>query len=57
MAKETYIYDTAANGMTVRIPLSRYEAWKKAQDEIRAGKKFVADPEMKKRLLSLIRKK
>lgn len=34
---KSYIYDEAANGLTVRIPADRYEQWKKRQDEIRAG--------------------
>ena len=33
-----YIYATAANGLEVRIPADKYPQWKKAQDEIRAGK-------------------
>ena len=32
-----FIYATAANGMTVRIPEEQFEAWQKTQDEIRAG--------------------
>lgn len=36
--EKQYIYATAANGITVRIPAEKYEAWKKAQDEIRAGR-------------------
>ena len=33
-----YIYTTAANGLTVRIPADWYPQWKEKQDEIRAGK-------------------
>lgn len=35
--KKTYIYDTAANGMEVRIPLDKYADWKEAQNRILRG--------------------
>lgn len=55
--EETYIYDTAANGMTARIPLSQYDNWRKAQDQIKNGT-YVPDPkelaEKKAKLMELI---
>ncbi len=48
-----FIYDTAANGLTVRIPADRYEAWKAEQDKIRAGTSK-ADPRTVARLRSLM---
>lgn len=56
-AEETYIYDTAANGMIARIPLSQYDNWRKAQDQIKNGT-YVPDPkelaEKKAKLMELI---
>ena len=51
--KEKFVYATAANGMTVRIPMSRYKSWKAEQDKIRAGTSK-ADPQMQERLRSLM---
>ena len=51
-----YIYTTAANGLTVRIPADRYPQWKEKQDEIRAGKSKV-DPQMTERLRSLMERR
>ena len=54
MAEQSFIYATAANGLTVRIPADRYESWKKTQDEIRAGT-YKDDPQTVKQLASLMR--
>ena len=54
---KAYIYATAANEMTVRIPKDKYPQWKAAQDKIRAGEKINADPETVKHLRSLMEKK
>lgn len=35
--RREFIYATAANGMTVRIPAENFERWQAAQDQIRAG--------------------
>jgi hypothetical protein len=48
------IYATAANGMTVRIPADKYPQWKATQDKIKAGEKVEPDPEIVKRLRSLM---
>ena len=56
MMSGRFIYAKAANGLTVRIPLEKFERWKKAQDEIRAGKRK-ADPETVKRLASHLEKR
>ena len=56
MAQKKFIYATAANGLTVRVPAERYEQWKKAQEELKAGKSK-ADPQMVKQLASLMGKK
>ena len=32
-----FVYATAANGLTVRIPADQYKNWKAEQDKIRAG--------------------
>ena len=53
---KAYIYATAANGLTVRIPADRFESWKKAQDEIRAGTRQ-ANPETAKLIASFLEKK
>lgn len=54
MKKETtYIYAQAANGMEVRIPADKYESWKKAQDELRAGTRK-PDQKTAERLRSLM---
>lgn len=42
-------YLEAANGMMVRVPEEKYASWKKAQDEIRAGKRG-ADPQIERSL-------
>ena len=52
MKQEKAYYMKAANGLVVRIPESRLESWKKAQDEIRAGKK--APEQSVKKLTSII---
>ena len=54
--EKQYIYATAANGITVRIPAEKYEAWKKAQDEIRAGRKGDTS-QTAKQLRSIMEKK
>ena len=56
MTAKQYIYATAANGLEVRIPADRYPAWKKAQDELRAGTRK-AEAQTVKQLRSLMRKK
>ena len=56
MAEKKYIYATAANGLEVRIPEDKYPQWKKAQDELRAGKRK-ADPLTAERLRSLMERK
>ncbi len=48
-----FIYDTAANGLTVRIPADKYEVWRAEQDKIRAGTSQ-ADPQTVARLRSLM---
>ncbi len=35
--KRTYVYDEAANGMLVRIPLDKYDKWKETQERLRQG--------------------
>lgn len=50
-----YIYAEAANGLMVRIPLDKYPAWQKAQEEIKAGKRK-ADPQTAQQLRSLMEK-
>ena len=35
--KRTYVYDEAANGMLVRIPLDKYDKWKETQEKLRQG--------------------
>jgi hypothetical protein len=42
--------------MMVRIPISRYEAWKAEQDKIKRGES-TPDPEMKKHLRSSLESK
>ena len=54
--QKKYIYAEAANGLTVRIPMEKYDAWKTAQDEIRSGERK-ADPQTVARLRSLLEKK
>lgn len=57
---EAYIYDTAANGMTVRIPLSSYDQWKETQEKIKNGTYVIDQKEkekMKAELTNLILKK
>ena len=54
--KEKFVYATAANGVTVRIPASRYKNWKAEQDKIRAGTSK-ADPQMQGQLRSLMGKR
>lgn len=56
MEKKTYIYATAANGLEVRIPADKYPQWKKAQDEIRAGKRK-SNQQTAEQLRSLMGKK
>ena len=56
MEQRKFIYATAANGLTVRIPAENFEQWQRAQDEIRAGK-LQADPQMTEQLRSLMEKK
>lgn len=53
--KGKFIYATAANGLTVRIPAENFDRWQKAQDEIRAGKSQ-ADRQTVERLRSLMEK-
>ena len=50
-----YVYATAANGLEVRIPLDKYPAWQKAQEEIKAGKRK-ANPQTAQQLRSLMEK-
>lgn len=54
--EKKYIYATAANGMEVRIPADRYEQWRKAQDEIRAGSRK-SEAQTAEQLRSLMEKK
>lgn len=51
-----FIYATAANGLTVRIPAEQYGSWKAEQDKIRAGTSK-ADPRMVEQLRSFMEKK
>ena len=51
----TYVYAEAANGLTVRVPLDRYDEWKETQDRIRRGEKVEPDPEMVKRLTDFMK--
>lgn len=53
--QQAYVYDTAANGIEVRIPLDQYENWKAAQDRIRRGEKSVVNPETVKQLAALMK--
>ena len=53
---EETIWAEAANGMMVRVPLSRYEAWKAEQDKIRRGESQ-PDPEIKKQMRSSLESK
>lgn len=52
--EKAYVYAEAANGLTVRIPLDKYDEWKEAQDRIRRGEKVEPDPEMVNRLKALM---
>ena len=36
-----YVYDKAANGMTVRIPADKYPQWKLQQEKLKAGEDTV----------------
>ena len=54
MKTEAYIYVTAANGMEVRIPESRYPEWKAAQDKLRRGEKL-PESQTKTQLASLMK--
>ena len=56
-APKEYIYDVAANGITVRIPADQYDSWKAAQDRIRNGNRVTIDPETSKRLAELMKSK
>ena len=56
MAVRNYIYATAANGLEVRIPLEKYPAWKKAQEDLKAGKSPVSQ-QTRKQLRSLMGKR
>lgn len=51
-----FIYATAANGLTVRIPAEQYGSWKAEQDKIRAGTSK-ADQQMVEQLRSFMEKK
>ena len=53
---QKYIYATAANGLVVRIPADKYPQWKRAQDELRAGKRR-SDPQTVMQLRSLLEKR
>jgi hypothetical protein len=55
--EKKYIYSKAANGMTVRIPAEKYPAWKKAQDEIRAGRIPDSVRKMEEQLASALKSK
>lgn len=35
--KRSYVYDEAANGMLVRVPLDKYAEWKETQEKLRQG--------------------
>ena len=35
--EDEYVYATAANGMTVRIPAKNFDAWQKEQNRLKAG--------------------
>ena len=55
--QEPVYYMEAANGMTVRVPASRLEAWEAEQDKIRRGEVTGLTPEEKasvERILSRI---
>ena len=54
-SEKAYVYDIAANGIEVRIPLDQYESWKAAQDCIRKGDKSVVNPETVKQLAALMK--
>lgn len=54
--QEDTIWAEAANGMMVRIPISRYEAWKAEQEKIKRGES-TPDPEIKKQLRSSLESK
>lgn len=56
MAKQQFIYATAANGLEVRIPADKYPQWKAEQDKIRSGQSK-EDQRMVKQLASLMAKK
>lgn len=53
--QEKVYYAKAANGMMVRVPASKYENWKRVQDQIRAGT-YKPDEERAKRLADSILK-
>lgn len=51
MAQEKmYIYAEAHNGLTVRVPVDRYDEWKKRQEEYKSGKRK-ADPKVTEEVL------
>ena len=51
MAQEKmYIYAEAHNGLTVRVPMDRYDEWKKRQEEYKNGTRK-ADPKVVEQLL------
>ncbi len=57
MAQEKqYVYAEAFNGMTVRVPVDKYEAWEKQQEAYRKGEKK-ADPKVVEEILSKLRGK
>lgn len=61
MSDEPVFYMEAANGLTVRVPQSKLDAWQKRQNEIKAeieaGKTPTPDSEMVAHLRSLLEKR
>lgn len=57
-SEKTYIYDTAYNGVTVRVPAEKYEAWKKEQELYKSGKKQPPESaqQMAQELMKLLKK-
>lgn len=52
--KQEYVYDKAFNGLTVRIPADKYEAWKAEQEAYKSGKK---KPQANPELVAALRRK
>lgn len=55
MAQEkTYIYATAHNGLTVRVPMDKYPEWKKRQEEYKNGTRQ-PDPQVTEAILKQLK--